>query len=82
MKTFCAIDSCKAFTCIDRHKVKVCIKNDLGKGKKDDEEAPGSRMLRVPPPFLPDSVEVCLPSISAEALISFGYADCGSCEPV
>ena len=82
LQTFCASDECKAFTCIDPHKVKVCIKHDLG--KKDDEEAPGSSMLRSPTHFLPDSVavEVCLPSISAEALISFGYADCGSCEPV
>ena len=60
--------------------MKVCIKNDLG--KKDDEEAPESRMLRLPSHFLPDSVELCLASIAAEALISIGYADCGSCEPV
>ena len=82
IQTFCAADECKAFTCIDPHKVKVCIKHDLG--KKDDEEAPGSSMLRSPSPshFLPDSVDLCLPSVVAEALLSFGYADCGSCEPV
>ena len=81
LQTFCwTLDSCKAFTCIDPHKVKVCIKNDLG--KKNDEEAPESSMLRSPSHLLPDSVELCLPSVLAEVLLSFGYADCGSCEPV
>ena len=80
VKTFCAADDCKAFTCIDPHKVKVCIKHGLG--KMDGEEESDSNMLRFPSHFLPDSVELCLPPIAAQTLVSFGHADCGSCEPV
>ena len=80
MKTFCSADECKAFTCIDPHKVKVCIKHDLG--KMDGEEESDSNMLRFPSHFLPDSVELCLPIIAAQTLVSFGHADCGACEPV
>ena len=80
IQTFCAADECKAFTCIDPHKVKVCIKHGLG--KMDGEEESDSNMLRVPSHFLPDSVELCLPPIVAQTLVSFGHADCGACEPV
>ena len=85
LKTFCAADECKAFNCIDPHKVKVCIKHGLGLGKMDGEEksvtSEGS-MLRIPSHFLPDSVELCLPVIAAQTLVSFGHADCGACEDV
>ena len=80
LRTFCAADECKVFTCIDPHKVKVCIKHGLG--KMDGEEESDSNMLRVPSHFLPDSVELCLPPIVAQTLVSFGHADCGACEPV
>ena len=81
LQTFCwTLDSCKAFTCIDPHKVKVCIKHDLG--KMDGEEESDSNMLRVPSHILPDSVELCLPPIVAQTLVSFGHADCGACEEV
>ena len=74
VKTFCSADECKAFTCIDPHKVKVCIKHGLG--KMDDEEEP------VPSHFLPDSLELCLPFIAAQAVISIGHANCGACEHI
>ena len=63
VKTFCSADECKAFTCIDPHKVKVCVKHGLG--KMDGEEESDSNMLRIPSHFLPDSLELCLPSIVA-----------------
>ena len=80
LRTFCAAEECKAFNCIDPHKVKVCIKHGLG--KMDGEEESDSNMLRVPTHLLPDSVELCLPVIAAQTLVSFGHADCGACEPV
>ena len=81
LQTFCASDECKAFTCIDPHKVKVCIKHGLGK-MDGEEESDSNMLLRVPSHILPDSVELCLPPIAAQTLVSFGHADCGSCEPV
>ena len=35
LQSFCAPDSCKAFTCIDSTKVKICVKTDFD--KKDIE---------------------------------------------
>jgi len=80
VKTFCAVEDCKAFTCIDPHKVKVCIKHGLG--KMDGEEESDSNMLPIPSHFLPDSVELCLPFIAAQAVISIGHANCGACEHI
>jgi len=75
------VEDCKAFTCIDPHKVKVCIKHGLGK-MDGEEESDSNMLLRVPSHILPDSVELCLPPIAAQTLVSFGHADCGSCEPI
>ena len=78
--SFCAADTCTA-SCSDPHKVKICIQTDLDKREEEKEAWDSSSMLRVPSYFMPDSVELCVPSIAAQALISIGHADCGACEP-